>query len=222
MDIQTMRNQVRDYLESDAEELPDDLLDGWFSEAFTRILNRDGRWPWLEKTWTFDSTAQVGTYAIASDVGEIQSIVDTANGPLGWLGHQEAARKFTRTPSRTGTPVWFSKWADTYALWPVPAASYSYAAHGYRVPTSLDSMDPGSEPDLPVEYHPLLVRWAIACQYERTDDTEMAAYNRQHFEDQLGQLWARAKAAPTASPIIMNSGGSKVNRGGIPNVVFAS
>lgn len=219
MDIQTMRNQVRDYLESDEEELPDTLLDGWFSEAFTRILNREARWPWLEKVWEFDSIATTQGYTIASDVAEIQSIVDTLNGPLGWLGHQEAVRRFTRVPSHQGTPVWFSKWDDTYSLWPVPAGVNSYVAHGYRVPTDLSVQDPGSEPDLPSEYHPLLVRWAIACQYERTDDTEMAAYNRQHFEDQLGQLWARAKASPTAGPVIMN--GTRKNRaGGVPNVTF--
>jgi hypothetical protein len=220
MDLQAMRDQVRDYLESDDEELPDALLDGWFAEAFTRILNRDARWPWLEKTWEFDAEIGVGPYTIGTDVAEVQSIVDTTNGALGWLGHQEAVRKFTRVPSRQGVPVWFSKWDGAHSLWPIPNAAFSYVAHGYRVPAELNSADPGSEPDLPAEYHPLLVRWAIACQYERTDDTEMAAYNRQHFEDQLGQLWSRSKSAPTASPVVMNSGGSGVRRGGVPNVTF--
>ena len=45
MDVQTLRNYVRNHLEVDDEELPDTLLNIYLQDAFERTVALDNRWP---------------------------------------------------------------------------------------------------------------------------------------------------------------------------------
>lgn len=212
MDLATLRSTVREYLDIESDELSDGMLDGYFRDAFTRILRKEKRWPWLETSWTFVANAGLNAYDLTSvgpDVDEIASVVSqNATRPrrLSWMGHDLAEERYGLTIT-TGTPVAFSQWDQKLYLWPVPSGAETIAVRGYRKPLDWIAAGSGASPDCPEEFHRLILRWGIASEYERQDDTEMAAYNRQHFEDDLMVLARSATAIPTPAPLVIGGAG---------------
>src|SRR5262252_9254497 len=57
VDVQEIRDYVRNHLEMDDEELPDILLDIYLQDAFEQTIARCNRWPRYEKTWSISKVA---------------------------------------------------------------------------------------------------------------------------------------------------------------------
>lgn len=209
MDLATLRSQVRTTLDTDEEDLPDVLLDMWLEEGFERIVDFDQRWPFYEATWTYDWVAPRASYAIedvGADIARISSIIADDDRELVYTGHDTASRQYANANYSTGTPEQWSVYGDRLYLWPTPAGDVSLDLRGYREPTPFSALTAGAAPDLPTKYHKLLVRWALHMAYERDEDTELSAYNRQHFEDQLRLIQGADRAVPTPQPIVIGGG----------------
>lgn len=209
MNLGQLRAHVRTYLDVEAEELPDPLLDLFLQEGFDRIVRYQQRWPWLEGQWDIELVPNVGSYELAATapgLTEVSSVILAGDCRLGWMGHTDAESRYATGSVSTGTPRSFSTWGSRLYVWPIPTTNGTLQVRGYRTPTDWISMGSGAEPDCPVEFHGLVARWALACEYERQDDTEMAAYNRDHFNDELDRLAKASTAMPIASPIAIGGG----------------
>lgn len=213
MDLQGLRDYVRVYLDVDDEELPDVILDTFISEGAARIINRDGKWPFLQARWSFTTTPGLNAYemtTVGPDIDEIHSVQLDDGTTLLWAGQDDSEALFNQGYAGTGTPYQYSVWANALYLWPVPQVAQTVTVRGYRVPLDFVAGGyPGATPDLPTEFHSLIARYALASSYEQQEDPEMAALHKAHFEDELMSKWNAWTSIPTAAPLVLNSRSSR-------------
>src|SRR5215831_8665199 len=122
MDVQDLRDFVRNHLEMDDEELPDTLLNPYMQEAFDRTMAADNRWPRYEKTWTVAVVPGITTATLPADlnVPSIMSVVSVTDGyRLVAINHENAEDLFAPTTMiGTGSPIYYSIWGGQMYFWP--------------------------------------------------------------------------------------------------------
>ena len=222
MDLATLRDRVRLTLDTDTEDLPNELLDLYLAEGFQRIVDSDERWPWLEKVWEYQwpaNTASVDLAEIGTDIESIASVQVSGDRVLYAQGHDAMERYWATDSFASGTPEQWSAYGSKLYLWPTPTTATSLVVRGQRtpVPFAAPGDATGSEPDCPEPFHRLVMLWALHSAYERDEDTEMSAYYRSHFEDGVAQRRKALRSAPPAAPLVMGGGlrtrGRGVSRG---------
>jgi hypothetical protein len=202
MDLQTMRQFVLTHEDLEAEDLEETLLDGWANEAFTRIHRLVASWP------RFDSTVSLATVAGTSAYDHGLKRVETIygdNGLIEWIGHVEAQRKYLLNGVQTGRPYRYSTRGSQVHLWPQPDAVYTLTLEGKRVPTPWPPLTgaPGSEPDLPEDFHRLILSWMLHRALLQQDDGERAQAELSHYQSLLGELITDEVRADLAEPLII-------------------
>lgn len=206
MDLGSMRQFLRTTMEVEAEDWPDELIDAGLKEGYERIIAREQRWPFYEGRWTFNTSSATQGYFLpdaASDLREVTAV--RLNGARIQFVDEDSADR--RWAGKTGSAVAWSRWGDYLNLWPTPAdGGLSIEVRGYRQPQPFESIS-GWEPDMPVQFHGLLIDWALGSEYQRQDDVEMMTSYRNKFEEQLTSLRKAAMASPTPGPIVMGGDG---------------
>jgi hypothetical protein len=184
--LQNIRDQVRNTVELDSTDIPDSIIDLFVQEGFDRIARDQRRWSFYEDDYSFTTVEGQQAYPFSS-IGSTLVTVDGVEHPS-WMclpiGHQLAQGQYAGS-TVLGTPTNFSVWADKVYLWPTPGAEIAVTVRGYRAPTDWIAQGSGATPDLPVEFHPLLVLWALHRAYMQQDDAQMGQMLRQMFNEQF-------------------------------------
>ena len=63
--LEQLRTYVRQHLDLDQSELPNELIDVWARDASTKIARTRKRWPFLETSWTLTTVASTRDYALS-------------------------------------------------------------------------------------------------------------------------------------------------------------
>lgn len=207
MNLGTMRQSLRDMLEVETEDWPDALIDASIREAYERIAARETRWPFYEVKRQIPVAAEQPSFGLENNTLREVTSVRIGTDHLSYTTSDTAEYRWGES---TGKPREFSRWGDDLELWPTPAADYTVSVRGYR-PANDFSNAAGWEPDLPTEFHALLLDWALANEYQRQDDPEMMSTYRNKFEEQLASLRSQFMSTPTPQPIVMG-GGSRMRQ----------
>lgn len=187
--LQTIRNQVRDTVELDETDISNSVLDLFVQEGFDRIAHGMRRWSFYEADYTFTTVGDQRAYDLTS-IGADLSTVDAVEHD-DWLclpiSHQLAQGQYAGSDV-TGTPTNFSIWNGKLHLWPTPGEAITVTVRGYRDPADWIAQGSGATPDCPVEFHPLIVLWALHRAYLQQDDAQMGQMMRQMFAEQFRVL----------------------------------
>lgn len=207
MDLQYVRDYVRDYLDLTSEDLSDRLIDRWAAEG-TRVVGRSARrFPHYRDTVFLDLVEGQTEYEVALKDVLAADCVDV--GPLAYMDDAEAEALFWRqgTPL-TGKPQVFSRWGVVFRVWPQPDADYRLVIRGYRVPTDLLTDDDGATavPDVPTDFHECVLEWVMHKAYLHEDDPELAAVHKTTFDELLSRLMADEVGDQSAGPVIFGGG----------------
>lgn len=204
--LQEIRDQVRNTVELDETDIPNSILDLFVQEGFDRIARDSRRWSFYEDEFTFTTTASQGSYSFASidsTLAEVDAIEHDS-----WLclpiSHQLATGQYAGSDV-TGTPTNFSVWNSKLFLWPVPDEVLTIEVRGYRSPTDWIAQGAGATPDVPVEFHPLIVLWALHRAYLQQDDQASGQMLRQMFGEQFKVLKDDYTRAYVAEPSIVGA-----------------
>jgi len=211
VNLQQLREYVRVQLDVDEEELPNALLDSYFTEAFLRTISMENRWPFYESRWTVNKVADTATIPlpIDCDAAGIVALIDQTNGyRLMQVGYELAEDNFVGMWSSSSNPMYYSIYGNALTLWPTPPTDFArqFSLRGYRLPQDWVSQGAGSEPDCDVRLHQLLAHYAIALAYAQQEDEVL--------EDTYMKRWqASYLAAHNAicnprhhQPLILNGG----------------
>lgn len=217
MNLQDFRNYPRAYLDLDVEDIPDTLIDRWAQEGSRRISRLKKNWPFYEASTTIPvGEGEVEYLVLLKDITSIEG----PDGPLLRMDASEAERRYwdgTRyaAPNR---PQAFSVWANKVRIWPTPDADYSLTARGFRFARDWVAEGAGATPDMPEDFDEVLLAWIMSNAYLHQDEPEQAAIQKAKFDEGLRALAEDELAAPTFTPIVLNSvrGGS---RNGLPNAL---
>lgn len=204
--LQQIRDQVRNTVELDATDIPDSILDLFIQEGFDRIARDERRWSFYEADYTFSSVASQGAYAFTSIDADLATVdgVEHENWMLMPISHQLAQGQYAGSDV-TGTPTNFSVWNSKLHLWPKPDGVLTVSVRGYRQPSDWIAQGSGASPDVPVEFHPLIVLWALHRAYLQQDDQASGQMLRQMFTEQFRVLKTRYMREHVAEPSIIGA-----------------
>lgn len=205
-----IRDHVRQQLDLEVDELPDEQLNHFVREAFNRIAKAETRWPFYDLVATFiteDSSFSVSSM-IETAVDKIVSLViqGPSSAPLKWIDHEEALARFGSGNNQfpTGTPTHFSTYGlggSNVHVWPRPTSSYTYYVRYIRPP--VDWITLGQPPDIPEDMHDLLLNFSLARAYLHQDEADMAAFYQTEFDRGLDVARKAYIHTPFTQPLVL-------------------
>lgn len=200
---------VWEFLQVDAEELPDTMIDRWVREGFTRIANVSKRFPMYEAVE--DVTVAAGDPSVELTRVAVDRIeaVEGAEGMLKWMSDPEARRKFhvrTGAPRSTSYPIAWSRHGGRVRVWPTPDVDYELTVIGWRDPEYGWLTEAGGVPDLPPELHEPLLAWVMHRAFSWDDDPERAAQELRTYQDGVDQVLGEMLTEVPTAPLILHGG----------------
>lgn len=205
MSVQELRTYVRTFLDTDALDLPDELLDTFRIEATDQITKSSDRWSFYEQEFTFTTIDAQEEYPLhgSSGVADTLAWFYAVVGPrweLNQIGHQQARRRWAFSNSRT-EPTHFSVWRDSIWLWPVPNGAYELTLIGYRKP--VNATDAAGYPDVPDEFHPIIAKWMLGMAYQQQDDTSSSQILLSEASQQIENIRRRYETVQRGGPAVL-------------------
>lgn len=185
-----LRNEVLEHeLDRSAER-----VDGFLNDAL-RIVARRVRHYTGEAEQAIVTVAGTAAYAWPADLGKLRWLRDVANAStLELVG----LRDIDNAPVAQGRPSAYATAGKTVTLYPTPDAAYSLDLRYWALPDLV--REDGDVPDLPEDYHRILVFYALQRCYELEDDFEAAGYWRGEFATALADMGADVKAPNNDGP----------------------
>ncbi len=204
--LQQMRDHIREYLDLDAEELSDAVLDVFIREGARKVVDKELHWPFYESQWSFSTTANEPYYALSVVAPNLNEIAQVRVGGdvVSWVGHGQAEVDYVDATG--GDPLGWSVWGDRFYLWPVPQSVLAVDVRGYRKPVDFVALGSGQSPDMPEDFHNLVLSWALLRTYAHQDDPEMAAMFKAQFDEEIMTLWRSHMRGPASQPLVLNGG----------------
>lgn len=211
LNLQQIRDYVRNHIELEIDDLPDSVLDVFIREGSKRVEKAETRWPFYEESWTLTTAIGTRNYALTGAVPTATAVDQLTNvqGPkwnLVWIGREQYdvlnPPDFTSQSEPTHVALWDSE------LWlsPTPDAAYTLTLRGYRKPTDWVANGAAAQPDLPDELHNTVATWALSRAYAQQDDPELAAVYERQFGEELNEFRRRIVETPHLQPVILNRG----------------
>jgi hypothetical protein len=209
VDVQGLRNYVRNHLEVDDEELPDELLNIYLQDAFERTIASDNRWPRYEKTWTVSKILGRSGATLPDDV-LVPSIMSVTQGihRLTYITQENAEDAFSQAaPPATGQPVYYSVWGRELNLWPNPGseATYDMTLRGYRQP--MWNNEASAIPDLDDRLHPALAYYTMSLVYSAQEDEILEGVHMARWDRDLAAFRRSIMDPPRHRPLVLGGMG---------------
>jgi hypothetical protein len=134
----------------------------------------------LEEVTTVAGTA---TYALPTDFQRLVNVtLELSTGTILPLV-SDANTRMDLEEISTGQPERFAIDGTNLRLWPTPSEEYTVRLRYYRIPTTL--VNAGDVSEIPIQYHHLLVSYALFHCYQRENDYNAAAYHKQRFDEDI-------------------------------------
>lgn len=222
--LQQMRDYVRLSLDVDEEELGDDLLNQYASDAWERAIGVSRVWKFYGVEYVLSTVAGTQSYNVmsnvtadrpASIVDPLASITDVRSDvwPLANRGHARQHALYTQTSPASSRPYEWSEFGQSLYLWPTPDTTYSIRITGYRQPRDWLGTAPAASatPDAPPEFHNMIQNAMLAASWAQQSDPEMAEFYSRSFAQDLSRVKARY-ATPMHPGIYVLGGGQAGSR----------
>ena len=220
----------------DVDDINEDLVIQFIKEGYQRIVSLDGRWPWLQSVYTFNTvntqrgynsgftltntTSTAITVPAANqtlnDIREVINLVNNTNGgnELIYIDQFKAEQIWCGTDDQPDIPAYWSLWGGQINLWPKPNDVYAITMRAYREP-SLEWLNQGDANsvyyvDLNQEFHMMLVNFVMMRIFQYQEDPEMAAVYQRHFQEGVAIAKDNITAPNSNQPVIL-SGGLQAN-----------
>lgn len=216
MTLDDIRTFVRLSLDLDSEDLPDNLVDVYAREGFTKLIRDQARWPFYEKQWTFQTVIDQADYALTDIAADLEDPVDIFgdDGLLVFRDQQEMEHSYpVNNTNSSALPTDWSMRRGIITLWATPSAVVTLTVDGYRSPTQMTAA--GSEPDCPDEFHEAVAFWTLGRAYQQQDELDQAGLYFQTFSEQKALLERRHISIVNPRPMVMNANRGK-RRGTLP------
>jgi hypothetical protein len=213
--LDQMRIYVRQHLDLDESEIPNELLDVWARDASIKISRSRKRWPFFETSWVLTTTSGERDYSLSQldpVPDEIVSVVRD-DRRLAFMGRDEAEASYLPYQTSTGFVTYFNVWADTLRLYPTPDMADTLYLRGYRKVEDWVAGGAGAVPDFPEDFHDAVRLYLVGMAYLQQEDPEMAAQFINAFNAEMDVLKKQYGDAPGAYPLVLG-GGPRVRQTG--------
>ena len=213
--VQQWRDFCRLYIDADAEDMPDAVIDGWLEDACRVIRQREVAWPFFQATGTITTAVYQQAYdaPLSSEGADFRDIIEIT-GPwdfLRRLSHREAQTAYflpNGAMVQSSYPESYSLWAGKIYIWPKPDKVFTMQVRGYRDLLAWNT-GAGAVPDLRDEFEPALRDWMIYESLLHAQDPESADIFKKKFDSRLQVLLEDQLRPSLFGPVTM---GDRFNR----------
>jgi len=142
---------------------------GWLNLVLKDIQNRQQgwHWRWLEKTATASTVAGQHSYDLPDDIdtNKMFALYDRTNdNTYTFVPYDRFVRLFPDPSNEQGTPRWWTFWANTIRLYPVPASAFTFYLDYIKNITLLTD-DASSTTDVPEKFDEVIIDGALVYAY---------------------------------------------------------
>ena len=160
---------------------------GWLNLVLKDISNRQTSWHWkfLEKTATFPTVANQHTYDLPTDIDDQKmiAIYDRTNDTTyDYVPYDKFVSNVPDPSNQTGQVRWWTVYAKTIRLYPVPSAVVTTYGDYVKVMTYL--ADDSNTCDIPEKYEPVIIDGALIYAYRF--EPKMGNWGEQHQAFEAG------------------------------------
>jgi hypothetical protein len=205
-----MFQEVRDYLDTDALNFPDEILLPLLRRIWFQALAMEKEWAFLHQEGVLvvtaserDVLAAPVVNAVATPAMRFFNIRDEYGYPLPWMEEGLAQRQWG---DQVGDPrVWTDhvEGGVRYVrLYPVPVMDRTLTA-GFYAEAVFPTYPTGTFADLPREFDETLKEGLIAEMYMREEDPDLYQAHRSIFLEQMGSIRAHWRGS-VSTPVVMN------------------
>lgn len=170
-------------------------IDTYINNALGSVA-RDMDYFGAEATETITTLSGTAVYPWPVDLARIRSIF---NAVTNLELTRVALSDIDRSQQVAGTPAFFATDSTNFRFYPTPDASaYTLTLRYWRMPAVL--VNDTDVPALPVDYHDMLITYALWKCYERDDDTDTAAYHEKQYKEQFAEMQTDLKFPSSDQP----------------------
>lgn len=168
--------------------LQEEVMSFQFSEKYRELTKRwlntaqrkavqESEFRTQEEAKAFTTTSGDNTLELPADFCRWIDLYDTGtNWPLTAL----EKREYDALEASSGRPTLYTVVGDQITLWPTPDGSYPLSLRYWRLPQ--DMVADGDEPEIPVQYHEVLVAYAMMKAYARENDYQASRFWKEEWE----------------------------------------
>jgi hypothetical protein len=208
VNLQQLRDAIRTQLDMDDEELPNQLLDGYLQEGYSRTIAMENRWPFFEASWPVASIGD--TFIDLPSDCNVQQIVTLIDGVTGirlmQIAPELAEDNFVNQSAAT-QPIYYTIWGSQITLWPHYAGDpRSFTLRGYRLEHDWIADGASAEVDADIRLHQLLVHYAIGLAYAQQEDEVLEDVYMKRWQQSYLAVHNAICAPRHHRPLILNGG----------------
>ena len=208
MNLDELRNYVRNQTQTTPGELENTTIDAYLMEGFNRTVAFENQWPWYEKTWELLQPAGATRIVLPGDVNTaaLVGLMDARGARIDLRSHSTAEETWSsRSVVAGGGYVESSVWAGELYLWPVSPAGTDqlYALTGFRFPSDWMLGGPTAEPDIDPRLHRPLAHYAIALAYAQQEDDVLEQQYMQRWQRDVEQVRNAIMEPSQDRPMVM-------------------
>jgi len=168
--------------------LQEEVMSFQFSEKYRELTKR-----WLntaqrkavqqsefrtqEEVEAFKTTSGDATLTLPEDFSRWIDFYDSESH---WPFTPVEKREYDLLEASSGRPTLYTVIGDQITLWPTPDGSYPLSLRYWRLPQ--DMVADGDEPEIPAQYHDVLVAYAMMKAYARENDWSASRFWKEEWE----------------------------------------
>lgn len=180
----SLQDEVLQYQFSESKYRP--LVAVWLNDAQRKAVIQS-EFRTQQEVKAFTTTSGDGTLELPSNFARWIDFYDTE---LNWPLTALELREYDALVTTSGRPTAYTVAGDQITLWPTPDAAYGLSLRYWRLPA--DMVADGDEPEIPAQYHEVLIAYAMNKAYLRENDYQAAATWKAEWE--AGVLKMRGEA----------------------------
>jgi len=159
-----------------------ELVKDWLNQAQRRaVIESEMRVQ--DETYSISTTAETAGYELPADYSRL---IDFFNSETHELMTPLDIREYDTLSKSSGQPYAYTTIGNSVTLYPTPNAVYKFTLRYWRLPA--DMVNETDEPEIPVQYHELLIAYAMKKAYMRENDYQAAQVWEVQWEKGIGKM----------------------------------
>lgn len=164
------------------------LVKRWLNQAQRKAVIQS-EFRTQETAQSYETTAEDGSLALPEDFGRFIDFI----GPEGTGSVTPLSREdFDSLPVSSGRPAYYLIRGNELLLYPTPDAGYDLTLRYWRLPQDMEA--DGDEPEIPVQYHEVLIAYAMQKAYARENDYTASNFWKAEWEAGVGKMRGEAQS----------------------------
>lgn len=180
-------------------QLQQEVLSFQFSENYRELIKRwlntgqrkavqESEFRTQEEAKAFTTTKADSTLELPADFSRW---IDFYNSETGESLQSLELREFDAQEATTGRPTAYTVVGNQITLYPSPDAAYGLSLRYWRLPADMSA--DGDKPEIPVQYHEILIAYAMNKAYLRENDYQAAGVWKAEWEAGIAKMRGEAQ-----------------------------